>query len=107
MNEASFNQSPVGHASGLVFGNYKKALAEFEDKADLVFLDPPYAGDMVEDAIARMMRADILADYAIVVCESNKDRPFEADGFQLKRFAKYSKTYLTILVKDGEDTDGN
>lgn len=89
--------------------DYKAVIRGFQgrEKFDIVFLDPPYAGDMVEDAIARMMRADILADYAIVVCESNKERPFEAEGFQLKRFAKYSKTYLTILVKDGEDTDGN
>ena len=75
------------------------------EKFDIVFLDPPYAGDTVQDAIDRMIRADILAEGAIVCCESDRDTPFGGEGLVLKRFAKYSKTYLTILVKGEVEND--
>jgi len=69
------------------------------EKFDIVFLDPPYADKTVQDAIDRMIRADILADGALVICESDDDKPFGGEGLTVKRFAKYSKTYLTVLVK--------
>ena len=77
-----------------------------KQKFDIVFLDPPYAGDMVQDAIDRMVRADILADGALICCESDRDIPFGGEGLTVKRFAKYSKTYLTILVNEGVSDNG-
>ncbi len=70
------------------------------EKFDIVFLDPPYADGLVEDAIARMLRADILSDYAMIICESDRETPFSAEGFVEKRFVKYSKTYITLLVRE-------
>ena len=75
------------------------------EKFDIVFLDPPYDTDFIDDAIARLIRADILAEGAIIVCESNRDKPFEAEGLKVKRFARYSRSYLTILVKEGNEVD--
>lgn len=81
--------------------DYKAVIRGFQgrEKFDIVFLDPPYDGDMVEDAIARMIRADILAEGAIIICESNKERAFAGDGLSLKKFVKYSKSYVSVLVK--------
>lgn len=76
------------------------------EKFDIVFLDPPYSSDMLQDAIDRMVRSDILAEGAIVCCESNRDTPFSGEGLYVKRFARYSQTYLTILVKGEEATNG-
>ncbi len=76
------------------------------EKFDIVFLDPPYASDMLQDAIDRMVRADILADGALICCESNRDMPFGGEGLYVKRFARYSQTYLTILVNGKEEADG-
>ena len=76
------------------------------EQFDVVFLDPPYADKTVQDAIDRMLRADLLADGAIICCESDDDTPFAGEGLVLKRFAKYSRTYLTILVKESEEIDG-
>lgn len=74
------------------------------ERFDIVFLDPPYADDILQDAIDRLIRADVLADGAIICCESDREEPFGGEGLALKRFARYSKTYLTILVK-GENDD--
>ncbi len=76
------------------------------EKFDIVFLDPPYDSDLVEDALARLLRADILAEGAIVICESNREKPFAAKGFSERRFAKYSKSYITLLVREAEE-DGS
>lgn len=87
--------------------DYKAVIRGFQgrEKFDIVFLDPPYAGNLVEDALTRLIRADVLAEGAIVVCESDKDTPFEAEGMVVKRFARYSKSYLTVLVKKGDEAD--
>ena len=87
--------------------DYKAVIRGFQgrEKFDIVFLDPPYAANLIEDAIARLIRADVLAEGAIVVCESDKDTPFEAEGMYVKRFARYSRSYLTVLVKKGDESD--
>ena len=87
--------------------DYKAVIRGFQgrEKFDIVFLDPPYAANLVEDALARLLRADVLAEGAIVICESDKDTPFEAEGMYVKKFARYSRSYLTILVKKGDESD--
>ena len=81
--------------------DYKAVIRGFQgrEKFDIVFLDPPYAANLLEDALARLIRADVLAEGAIVICESDRDTPFEMEGLTLKRFARYSRSYLTVLVK--------
>ena len=76
------------------------------EKFDIVFLDPPYATDMLQDAIDRMVRADILSEGAIICCESNRDTPFGGEGLFVKRFSKDSQTYLTSLVKGEDEENG-
>lgn len=85
--------------------DYKAVIRGFQgrEKFDIVFLDPPYAANLLEDALARLIRADVLAEGAIVICESDKDTPFEMEGLTLKRFARYSRSYLTVLVKKGDE----
>ncbi len=75
------------------------------EKFDIVFIDPPYASGFVPDVIARLQRADVLAPNAILVCESDADTPFEAEGLSLRRFAKYGRIYVTVLVNDGNKED--
>ena len=82
--------------------DYKSAIRTYagKEKFGIVFLDPPYNSDYIKDALERMTRADILLDNALVVCESNSPEPIEASGLSIRRFAKYGKTYITVLVKD-------
>lgn len=55
--------------SRLVFGSYKKAVSEFEQKADLVFLDPPYGLDLWKDCSDMLVSQDRLNEEAVVVME--------------------------------------
>ncbi|HEM5273062.1 TPA: 16S rRNA (guanine(966)-N(2))-methyltransferase RsmD [Streptococcus suis] len=49
-----------------------QALNSVEGPFDLVFLDPPYAEQEIEDVITELCRRDLLADDVMVVCETDK-----------------------------------
>lgn len=70
---------------------------------DVIFLDPPYETDFVEDAIARLQRADLLEDGCVVICESDRKEPFLAEGLTLRRHARYGKIFITVLEKRSEE----
>lgn len=68
---------------------------------DIVFLDPPYASGFIPDALRRLVAADLLSDRALIVCESDSDKPVTYEGFVQKRFARYGRVYITLLEKEG------
>ena len=70
-------------------------------KFDLIFLDPPYALDLLEKAIESIAAFDILNENGIMVCESERDKllpDLPADRFA-KREYNYSRIKLTIYTK--------
>lgn len=86
--------------------DYKAAIRTMagKEKFDIILLDPPYDSDMVQDAIDRILRADIVADRAIFVCESDRKEPFHGEGLTLHRHNRYGRTYVTVLLR-GEAFD--
>lgn len=88
--------------------DYKAVIRGFRgrEKFDIVFLDPPYDSGFVQDAIERLKREDALANGALIICESNIPQPYETEGFRVKKFSRYSKTYITVLeMESGEGLD--
>lgn len=67
---------------------------------DIVFLDPPYASGFIPDALRRLVAADLLSDKALIICETDSDKPVTYDGFAQKRFARYGRVYITLLEKE-------
>ncbi|MDR3157181.1 MAG: 16S rRNA (guanine(966)-N(2))-methyltransferase RsmD [Lactobacillales bacterium] len=52
------------------------ALSDFafsKECFDLVFLDPPYKEQKIEEQLNKMQALDLLSQYAIIVAETNKD----------------------------------
>lgn len=84
--------------------DYKTLIKGLEkrEKFNIVFLDPPYASGLIEDALARLVRADILATNAIVICESDSPDPKTCEGLVQRRFSKYGRVYLTVLENSVE-----
>lgn len=81
--------------------DYKQYIknADGKEKFDIIFLDPPYHSDMLEDALRRIAESDILHDNGMIICESDKTEPMSAIGMELHRHARYGKVYITILIK--------
>lgn len=82
--------------SKLVFGNYKKAFSEFEEKADLVFLDPPYGLDLWKECSDLLISQDKLNEAAIIVMEHGVENELTQIDERLSLIKE--KKYGTIVV---------
>jgi 16S rRNA (guanine(966)-N(2))-methyltransferase RsmD len=85
----------------LLQADYKTLLKGLAKKEtfDIVFLDPPYAMNLIPDALDRLYRSDLLALGAIIVCESDDPHPIAYEGLTLRRFSKYGRIFITVLEK--------
>lgn len=71
--------------------------ASGREKFDLVFLDPPYQEGILDEILHRLQYSELLAEGAIIVCESDKDGiPSEIEGFASKQY-RYGKTHVTMF----------
>lgn len=67
-----------------------------KDRFDLVFLDPPYASDMLLPALEKV--AHLVNDGGIIVCESDEDAalPDKVNRFTLDRVRSYGRVRIWI-----------
>lgn len=75
------------------------------EKFDIVFLDPPYDSTLVDDTLKLIMKSDILNDNALVICESDRTEEFSCEGLTLKRFYKYGRVFVTLLMKGSAEIE--
>ena len=81
-------------------------LASMRGKFDLIFLDPPYADDVLERAIAHIARFDILSPRGIIVaeCPTEKTLPALSAPYGVYREYRYGRIKVTVYHR-GEDTE--
>ena len=70
-------------------------------KFDLIFIDPPYAADLMEKALESIIKFDILADGGIIICETNAEKSVSplAEPYFISKEYKYGKVKLTACGK--------
>ena len=73
-------------------------------KYSLIFLDPPYGGTILENALSGIERFDILSANGIIICESAVEDRF-AHGFEVVRERRYGATMITVLRRQDGGTD--
>ena len=85
----------------VIQADYLSYLARTKETFDLIFLDPPYGEDFLENAAKRISEIDILADGGIMVTEhsAGKALPERFPGLQRSRDYQYGKTAITIFQK--------
>ena len=71
-------------------------------KFDLIFLDPPYASGLVESALRKINKFDILADGGIIICETDSETTLKSldPPYFIGREYKYGKVKLTVCGKN-------
>ena len=93
--------------SRFLISDYRNVIrkAAGRDEYDLVFIDPPYAMNAAGDAVLRLIEAGLLAKGAIVVTEAGEEEllPTLPAGLRLRKAARYSVSYVTILEWEGEE----
>lgn len=89
----------------VIVGDYKTALRQLSGKGrfDIIFCDAPYAAKLTQDAVKRVLDADLLSDHGIIICESDEETPFSHPALNIRKHNRYGKTFITIYEKNIEE----
>ena len=79
--------------------DYKKALKELEGtKFNMIFLDPPYQTNYIEESIKDIKRYQLLEKKGKIICESDQpDKIIYPDSYHPVKEKKYGDKYIVIL----------
>lgn len=72
-----------------------------KESVDLIFLDPPYGGELLNRALAEICRIDILRQGGIILCESAAEDSLITlpPPYQVTRTYRYGRICLTVVTK--------
>ena len=90
----------------VVNGDSLAFLAGTKERFDLVFLDPPYASGLLEQALEALTAPgfDILTPYGIIVAEHPADRRLAVPaGCRLRKPYRYGKIAVTLFCREGNE----
>lgn len=81
--------------------DYKKALNYLKDKKiDLIFLDPPYKTDFIEQSIKLIDEYNILSEDGLIICENDSlDKIVYPNNYEVVKDRKYGDKWVVILRK--------
>ena len=89
----------------VIRGDYLTYLSRCSKRFRLIFLDPPYAENYLENALKRISEIDILAEGAIIITERPLGKPLDEEFDLLERSKDYNYGKTTItLFRRKEDT---
>ena len=90
----------------VINGDARDFVVRTGERFDLVFLDPPYASGLLEQALERLAAPgfDILAPYGIIVAEHPADRRLDVPaGCRLRKTYRYGKIAVTLFRREGNE----
>lgn len=86
----------------VVQGEALSFLASDRERYHLVFLDPPYQTELLENALKKIAEIDILMENGIIICESPADKvlPELPQPYRKGREYRYGKIKITVYRKE-------
>lgn len=86
----------------VICADYKAFLRNNKQKFDIIFLDPPYANDFLENSLKMIYEIDILQTGGIIVTERplEKELLLEFAGYTRSKDYKYGNTLITLYRKN-------
>jgi len=83
----------------IIHSDYKKALENFKNiKFDIIFLDPPYKFNLINDALKQINELNLLSENGIIVCEFETEL-LDTNSYQIYKEKKYGSKKVIILKK--------
>lgn len=81
--------------------DYMRYLSSCREKFDVIFLDPPYAEKMLENALRKISEIDILSEGGIIVCERPREKiiPATVGDLIASKDYVYGKTAINIYTR--------
>ena len=90
--------------------DYKQMIRGLAGKEsfDFIFIDPPYKDKVIPNVLRELLKADVIADGAKIICESSDADVFCADEelsreFDIFKQSKYSISYITVLTLKNDE----
>ena len=92
-------QSSVKQMDALAF------LQSCREKFDLVFLDPPYDGNLLDQALNLITLIDIVSEHGIIICEisSDRKRPELIEPYSIVKEYNYGKTTILRIERSTKE----
>lgn len=88
----------LGLTPELYFGDVLKNILKINDKANVIFIDPPYDSDLYERALDVIKKNNILADNGIIILEHPIDKSIKYEGFELVKAKSYGNKQISFLM---------
>lgn len=88
-------------------GDSMEYLATAQERFDLIFLDPPYAAELLVPALELIARRDLLCPHGVIAAESpaGASLPTLSPPYGVWNTYRYGKIGLTIYRRAGETKD--
>ena len=105
-NAANVLKDALDERALILKADYRSAISSVSGrKFDLVFLDPPYASGLLEQALTDIAAFDICRQHGIIVAESAADTVLPAlpAPYRLYREYRYGKIKLTVFHRGGNE----
>ena len=103
--DANIKKTHMEGKAKLISGDFKTVLRSISGKHsfDLVFLDPPYRTNHLESALILLVKHQLLAPGATIVCETDPSTVFQMPpSLSVSRTARYGTNTFTILTYEKE-----
>ena len=74
------------------------------EKFDIVFLDPPYATGLINDALSLLLEKNLIKETSYIVCESNRFDFMNEEikvNFEVVKTMKHGIAHVSVLKKRG------
>ena len=85
----------------MINSDYKKCLRTLSDrdiKFDLIFLDPPYKTNYIEESLKLISDLKLLKSNGLIICESDSlDKIIYPNSFKSIKSKKYGDKYIVLL----------
>jgi len=80
-----------------------KELGKKKSSFDIVFIDPPYLRNFIQETLQLLIENDIIKRKGILVAEHHRDEPVQTVGSELEVFrsADYGETIVSFLTFTG------
>lgn len=98
----NLHRTKLAEQAQVVQSDYLSFLSNCTKTFQLIFLDPPYRENFLENALKRISEIDILSSGGIIICEHSSNQVLSSDFSGLIRGKphRYGKTTLTVFRKE-------
>ena len=94
----NLEKTHLGSKARLIKSDYAVFLENTDMQFDLIFLDPPYQGDCLKNALTVIAEKKLLNPGGFIYCETEGEPPAEAASlFSVVRDKKYGRARVLLL----------